>query len=260
MINYSFTYGDLEYFLLIIVRISCFIFVAPFFAIKGIPNSVKVGISIFISILLYGIVQRDALEYNTVLGYSIIVMKEAVVGLILGFAAAICNSIASFAGHIADMQTGLSMATLMDPNTNESVTITGTLYQQVILAMLIVSGMYRYIIRAIVDSYSLIPVNGAVFHSDRLISAMTGFMRDFFVIGFRICLPVFIVTFVLNMVLGILAKVSPQLNMFAVGIQIKIIVGLAIMFLTCNMLGSAADFIFQNMEKMMQLFADGMSA
>ena len=79
-----------------------------------------------------------------------------------------------------------------------------------------------------------------------------------YVIGFRICLPVFVVTFILNMVLGILAKVSPQLNMFAVGIELKILVGLSVMYLTCSMLSGAADFIFQNMKKLMQAFAEGM--
>ena len=258
MINYTFTYGNLEYFLLILIRVTCFVYVAPFFSTKGIPNRVKVGFSICLAALLYGGVAKDPLSYNTVLGYTIIVLKEAATGLLIGYGAMVCTTITAFAGQIVDMQTGLSMVTIFDPNSNDNVTISGVLYQYVLMTMLIVSGMYRFIIRALADSFQLIPVNGAVFHTDKLLNAMLIFMSDYLVIGFRICLPVFVVTFVLNMVLGILAKVSPQLNMFAIGIELKILVGLGVMYLTCSMLSGASDFIFQNMKKLMQAFAEGM--
>ena len=258
MINYTFTYGNLEYFLLILIRVTCFVYVAPFFSTKGIPNRVKAGFSICLAALLYGGVAKDPLSYNTVLGYTIIVLKEAATGLLIGYGAMVCTTITAFAGQIVDMQTGLSMVTIFDPNSNDNVTISGVLYQYVLMTMLIVSGMYRFIIRALADSFQLIPVNGAVFHTDKLLNAMLIFMSDYLVIGFRICLPVFVVTFVLNMVLGILAKVSPQLNMFAIGIELKILVGLGVMYLTCSMLSGASDFIFQNMKKLMQAFAEGM--
>ena len=260
MINYNFTYGDFEYFLLILTRITCFIYVAPFFSTRGIPNQVKVGVGICMSVLLYSIVPRVDLNYLGVMDYAIIIAKEAFVGLMIGFAASIASSITAFAGQIVDMQTGLSMVTMFDNNSNSNVTITGSLYQYVLMAMIILSGMYRYIVRAIADSFTLIPVNGAVFHSDKLLNAMVTFMKDYIVIGFRICLPVFIVTFILNIVLGVLAKVSPQLNMFAVGIQLKILVGLSVLFLTCSMLSGASDFILTYMRELMQTFAQGMAA
>jgi len=87
---------------------------------------------------------------------------------------------------------------------------------------------------------------------------MITFMSDYIVIGFRIVLPIFCVVLLLNAVLGILAKVSPQMNMFAVGIQIKILVGLSVIFFTIGMLPGAADFVFEEMKKMMVSFAGGM--
>ena len=98
----------------------------------------------------------------------------------------------------------------------------------------------------------------AVFHETALLNAMLKFMYDYVVIGFRICLPVFIVILLLNVILGILAKVSPHLNMFSVGMQIKILVGLAVIFLTSSMLPGAADFIFTEMKRMMVAFVEGM--
>ncbi|MCI9373906.1 MAG: flagellar biosynthetic protein FliR, partial [Lachnospiraceae bacterium] len=63
----------------------------------------------------------------------------------------------------------------------------------------------------------------------------------------------------LNCVLGILAKIAPQMNMFAVGMQMKVLTGLSIMFLTVRMLPGAADFIFREMRELIAVFVGGMS-
>lgn len=259
MIDYSFSIAELEYFLLIFTRVTCFIYIAPFYSMNHTPKRLKIGFGFFVSVLLYfTLLPRTEVVYHSVEGYAVIVLKEAVTGLLIGFGADICSSIVALAGQITDMDIGLAMATLLDPTTNEQTSITGVFYQYVVTLMLIASGMYRFILRALADTYTLIPVNGAVFHETALLNAMLKFMYDYIVIGFRICLPVFIVILLLNVILGILAKVSPQLNMFSVGMQIKILVGLGVIFLTSSMLPGAADFIFTEMKRMMVAFVEGM--
>ena len=253
MIDYNFTYANLEYFLLIFIRMTGFVAAAPLFGQNnGLPNIAKVGFSFLTAMLLVEVVPRPVIEYTTVFGYAAIVIKEVLTGLIIGLGAQICMSITAFAGHIVDMQTGLSMVTMMDPTTNESITISGSLYQYAITLLLLISGFYQYLVRAIADSYTLIPVNGAVFHADRFLTSATTYLTNYIVIGFRIALPIFVVTFILNFILGILAKVAPQLNMFSVGMQIKILVGLAVLYMTMVMLKGAADFIFTQMKEMME--------
>lgn len=255
MINYSFSIYDLEYFLLIFTRVSCFVFLAPFFSMKNTPATIRVGISFFTAMLLYqSLTPANIVEFDSVLEYAVIVMKEAIVGLLIGFAASICTSIVNFAGSISDMETGLSMATLMDPTTQENTSITGVFYQYVLMLMMIATGMYRYLFGALADTFTLIPVNGAVFRGDALLTSMLGFLGDYVVIGFRIVLPVFCTMLLLNTVLGVLAKVSPQMNMFAVGIQLKILVGLSVIFITAGMLPGTADYIFEEMKQMIQSF------
>ena len=259
MLDYSFSYGDLEYFLLILMRVASFISVAPVFGMQGVPpNRVKIGFALFLSILLFGTVPMVPLAYDSVLGYTIIVLKEVMVGIFLGLAAQICTTITAFAGSIVDMQVGLSMVSLFDPVSRNQITITGTLYQYTLLAMMLISGMYRYILNALTDSFALIPVNGAFIRADMLLAQIRTYFTNYIVIGFRICLPVFIITFVTNIVLGVLAKVAPQMNMFAVGIQIKLLVGLSVLYLTCTMLGSASNFVFRYMQEMINGFTAAM--
>ena len=103
MVNFTFTLDNFEYFLLILVRITCFVYVAPLLGQTGIPNQVKIGLSFFTSILLYSVVARPEFSYESVVGYAVVVLKEGITGLLIGFAANICNSIVLFAGTVIDM-------------------------------------------------------------------------------------------------------------------------------------------------------------
>lgn len=260
VIDLSFSMYDLEYFLLILTRVSCFVFVAPFFSLSNTPRHVRVALSVFTALLLYQtLTPAPAVEYNTITGYTVIVVKEALTGLMLGLGTSMCSAIVNFAGHIVDMEIGLSMVTLFDPATRESTSITGAYYQYVVMLMLIVSGMYRYLFGALADSFVLIPVNGAIFQMDSLLTSVIGFLVNYIIIGFRICLPVFCVILMLNAILGVLAKVSPQMNMFAVGIQLKILVGLSVLVYSASMLPSAANFIFQQMKETITAIVGGMT-
>jgi flagellar biosynthetic protein FliR len=259
MIDFTFTYADLEYYLLILVRVSCFIFIAPFFSMTNVPRRVRAGLSIFVAYLVYQAVDRNEVVYNSLLGYAIIVMKEALTGFLIGWGAQLCLTVTSFAGSIADMEIGLSMVSLMDPTTREQATFTGVFYQYMFTLFLMITGMHRYLLQALIDTFTLIPINGAVFDKEALLSSVITFMTDYITIGFRIILPIFCTMILLNVVLGILAKVSPQMNMFAVGMQMKVLVGLGIMFLTARMLPSAADFVFTEMKRMIVSFVEGMT-
>lgn len=258
MLEYTFSLVDFEILILILVRVSCFIYVAPFYGQSGSVGRVKIGLAVFVSCLLYGFVDRTAMEYTGLFGYAVIILKEGITGLLIGFGANICNSIILFAGHVISMDTGLMMATEFNPEMQTQSTLIGNLYSYLVLLLMIVTNMHHVILRALADSFLLVPVNGQAFDWNHLMTTMTQYITDLFVIGFRIFLPTFACIMVLNCILGILAKVSPQMNMFAVGMQMKIMVGFLIMLLTISLLPGIADFIFQEMRKMMVLLIEGM--
>lgn len=258
MFNYTFSLENFEILILILVRISCFVFVAPFFGMSNVPSRAKIGLSVFVSLMIYGFVDKTAVSYSGLFGYAVIVLKEGITGLLIGLAANICNSIILFAGNIIDMDIGLAMATEFDPTMKTQVTITGNLYNYFVLMMLVATNMHHYILRAVIDSYQVIPVNGQVFDWNHLLSSMTQYMTDMFVIAFRIVLPVFACIMILNCILGIMAKVAPQMNMFAVGMQMKVLVGLIVLFLTVTLLPGISDFIFTEMKRMIVSVIEGM--
>ncbi len=256
----SFKMADLEFFLLVLVRVTVFVYAAPFFGMSNVPHRVKIGIGVMLSLIVYyAVAPARELDYVSVFTFSVLVLKEAFTGVLIGLGASLCMSIVNFAGHLVDMETGLSMVTLFDSVSRDSVTISGVFYQYVILLMLVLSGLHRFIIGALISSFNLIPVAGAVFDSEKLLSSIAVFLGDYITIGFRISLPVFAALTLLNAILGILAKVSPQLNMFAVGIQLKILAGLGILFLTVALLPKASTMILTEMNKTIQSFIGAMT-
>lgn len=260
MLDVNFTFENLEFFLLLIARIASFMFVAPFFSTNNTPRRLKAGFSILLAYILYTTFEvHEVPEYSTVLGYSVLVLKEVITGLIIGLGANICMSIVHFAGKIADMEVGLSMVNLFDPLTNTSTGFMGSLYQYALMLIMMITNMHYYFLRAIVETYQLIPIGGATFASDKIVNTVTQFMADYVSISFRICLPIVATMLLLNAVLGILAKTAPQMNMFSVGIQLKVLVGLGILFLTIGTLPSAIDYIFDEMKIMVTAMVESIS-
>ncbi len=258
MINYTFSLKDFEYFILILVRIVCFFVTVPFFGDRVVPNRVKIGFAFFTTIIVSSFVAKPQLDYSGVIGYAIIVLREGITGLLIGFSASVCNSIILFAGNIIDMDIGLSMATEFNPMMNTEVTISGNLYQYFVLLLLIATDMYTFIFRAICDSFSIVPIAGAEFAWDNLLRVMIKYMGDLCVIGFRIFLPFFAAIMILNCILGIMAKVAPQMNMFAVGMQLKVLVGLGVLFLSVSMMPLISDILLTEMRKMVTIFVESM--
>ena len=260
MIDYSFSYEDLEFFLLIFIRITCFIVTAPFFSIQNIPRRVKAGWSFFLAFIIYQTMEMHVVpQYNTVYGYAALALKEAMAGLMIGFGANICNSVINLAGRLADMEIGISMVSLLDPTTREQSGFTGVLYQYSIMLIMMVTNMHHYFIRALVETFNLIPIGMAKFDSDKIMTAIMQYLDDYVMIAFRICLPVVATIMLTNAVLGILVKSAPQINMFSVGIQIKLFIGLATLMITIGVLPSASDFIFDEMKVMMTAMVRSMT-
>lgn len=256
--EFTFDLINFEYFLLIMVRIATFVFVAPFFGQQGVPNQTKIGFSGLLAIMVLYAVPPVEETYFSALGFGILVFKEAITGLLIGFAAYLCNSIILFAGSTIDMDIGLSMASQFDPTMNTQVSITGNLYLYFMFLMMIATNMHQFILRAVVDSFTVIPLGGAQLEPDFLLTVMINYITNVFVIGFRIFLPVFATILIMNVVLGIMAKVAQQMNMFSVGIQLKILAGLFVLYIMIYLFPTVTTFVFEQMSDMMRQVVEGM--
>lgn len=258
MINFDVALSQFEIFILILIRIATFIYVAPFFNIANTPKRLKIGFAVLVSVLVLELYPDLTADYSGLLDYAAIVLKEAVVGLLLGAITSFCVQIIMFAGRMIDLDIGLSMASLFDPTTQAQVGIMGNMYYYILMLLLIISGLHRYLVTAIVDTYEVIPINGVKF-STSIYDTVVNFMSDYFVIGFRIALPVFASILLLNCILAILAKIAPQMNMFVVGMQLKILTGIVVILAVIVMLPSVSNFIYNEINTVLVSLVKGMS-
>ena len=258
MINYEVALGQFELFVLILIRLASFVYAAPFFNTANVPRKFKVGFAIALSVIVYAIHPDMSVEYDNMIDYCIIALQEVIVGVILGAASFFCVQIIQFSGKIIDMDIGISMAQLYDPTTRMQVGIMGNFYYYMLMLLLIISGMHRFLIEAIVETYNVIPIGGVKF-SGAIYSTVIQFMTDYFVIGFRIALTVFATTLLLNCILAILARIAPQMNMFVVGMQLKIFVGIFVILFTIGMLPAVSNFILEEIQSIFTALVRGMS-
>ena len=251
----TYTVENLEFFLAIAMRISGFVFVAPFFSNSSMPQRAKLFLSFSVALVASFVVPYDEpLQYNGVVGYAALIISEAIAGMVLGFFSNLALFILSFAGQIADMEIGLSMVTQFDPTNNMQITISSNLLTFAVTLTMVAANLHLYILRAVVDSFVLIPVGKAVFNP-AMYQGYLGFLFDYMVLGFRIVLPVFAALLVVNAVLAVLAKAAPQMNMFVIGFQLKIFVGLTVLTIMMLFLPSISEMVFEQMMKLLKTAA-----
>lgn len=250
----TFTVENLEFYLAVAMRISGFVFIAPFFSNSSMPQRAKLLLSLSVALIAYFVIPQEPLEYSGVIGYAWLIISEAIAGMILGLFANLAMFILSFAGQIADMEIGFSMVTQFDPTNNMQITVTGNILNYAVMLTMVATNMHLYILRAVIDSFTLIPV-GQVTIAPQMYESYLGFMFDYMVLAFRIILPVFAALLVVNAILAVLAKAAPQMNMFVIGYQLKIFVGLAVLTLMMLYLPSISEIIFEQMMKLMKTAA-----
>lgn len=251
----TFTVENLEFFLAIAMRILGFVLIAPFFSYSSVPQRAKLLLSLSVALIAYFVVpQEEPLQYNGVIGYAGLIISEAIAGMILGLFSNLALYILSYAGQIADMEIGLSMVTQFNPSSKVQVTITSNLLTFAVMLTMVATNLHLYILRAVIDSFVLIPVGKAVF-SPLLYQGYLGYLVDYMVLAFRIILPVFAALMVVNTILAVLAKAAPQMNMFVIGHQLKIFIGLSVLTLMMMFLPSISEMIFEQMMKLLRTAA-----
>lgn len=258
MLTYDFYFRQFEIFILIFMRIASFCYVAPFFNTANTPRRIKVMFAFCLTVLTVTVVPDSTYVYDNIIGYTALVVKEVVVGILLGMVGNWTIQIVHFSGRFIDMDIGLSMASVMDPTNRTQVGIVGSIYYYVIMMLLITSGMHWYIVSAIVDSFKLIPV-GSMMPNSSLYHTIVGFIGTYCVIGFRIALPIFASMLILNCVLAIMSKVAPHMNMFVMGMQLKIIGGLLVLILIVFMMPSVSNYIYDEIKYMMSRVVEGLT-
>lgn len=235
-------------FFLIFVRATGIFVAAPFFSRNSIPMIAKIGLSILVAFILSpGIIPGTVLSIDNYYQLTYYGVYEFVIGIIIGFVGFMFFSALYLAGTIIDTQIGFSMVNVLDPQTNSQIPVLGSFYNILFTLIFLAVNGHHFIVRALVYSYKVIPIGRGIVFNDNLISHITIIMTQTFIFAIKLGAPVLATIFIANVLLGVLARSMPQMNVFIVGMPLTIAVGLVTTIITLQYLVPFSENLFDTM-------------
>lgn len=209
------------------LRVGGLLTFSPFLGDRAIPNRVKAGLLIVLTILLVAVTPvRPALVGPA--QWAGMVLGEWLVGVLMALSLAVVFEGMQFAGQLSGIQLGLSLATLFDPQSEADSPALSVFYNLVTLLFFLQLDIHHWLLRALSRSFDYLPV-GSVVATELVSRELVRVVGSLFVLGIQIAAPVVLATMMIDLVLGFLSKASPQLPVLLFGIPVKNLTGYALL-------------------------------
>ncbi len=246
----SINFESFYVYVLVFCRMGGMIYFNPLLNRRNIPSQIKMALILGLTIILAPIVQAPV--DGTYLGLFII--KELLIGLACGYVFQLFYYLLFMTGEIIDMGFGLSMAKAFDPSTNLQASMSGNLLQFLFVMYFFTTNSHLVLIRLFAASYDLVGI-GATSFGGNLDQFFLTLFTNAFLLAMQLALPFLAATFVLELAMGMLMKLIPQINVFVIHFPIKIMFGLLLLFIFANpiskFLQNYIEVLFQNLQQVL---------
>ncbi|MGH2366506.1 MAG: flagellar biosynthetic protein FliR [Chloroflexota bacterium] len=220
-------------FFLVLVRVTAMIMAAPLLQGRAIPNTLKIGLAVLISFLLLPINQAHFANVPLqLLPLSILVIKEMGVGVLVGYVINLVFTGAQLAGEFIGLQAGFNLANVIDPLFSQSVSLLDQVYTIMTGLIFLALDGQQMLILAVQQSFDIVPI-GSLQITPALFNQLALLTAGMFAAGIRLALPIITALLLSDISLGLMARSFPQLNIFIVGLPVKL--GLAFLLLIITM-------------------------
>lgn len=226
---------------LISIRMSGMLLVAPFFAASSISTPIRVMLTVSISLLLSSVVVVPLVDLFS-LDAALILAREAIIGLMIGLIYQVIFAAIAMAGEQIAFSMGLGFASMIDPQTGgQSPVITQFLSILLVLIFLSVEG-HHLLIRQVSASYLTMPIE--IRFDTEVFLGIARSAALIFSVALLFSMPIIVSLFCSNLLIGLLTRVAPQMNIFSVGFPATILIGIALLLiLVPNMSDSLAGLV-----------------
>ena len=252
-----FSMKSLIVFILVLSRIGGMLSTAPLFSTFPIPSQAKVGLAALVSFIMYPIVlSAAAIDVpKDLFTLSLLMTKEILVGVLIGFCALIIFIGIQMAGHLLSIQMGLAVGNILDPVTKQQVPVVGQFYMYMASIAFIYINGHHWLFTSILDSYAKIPIGVEFVINPGIVERVIYLTGQMFNIAFSVIMPIFGVLFIVDIALGFLSKIMPQMNVFMVAIPLKVYIAFLLMILFMSSTTIYLTTLIQNMlQKSMSIF------
>jgi flagellar biosynthetic protein FliR len=218
-------------FLLVFTRISAFFVAAPVFQVPNIPVQFKIGLAAMLSLVTFSVVPISGVIPIDG-AYILLVIKELLIGLSVGFIAYLFFSAVQVSGSFIDMQMGLGIANVIDPQTGAQSPLMGNFKFIFAVLLFFAFNAHHVMIDSIIRSYEWVPLDKtwpSRLGSESLTKFVITSFSAMFVFAFQMAAPIVGALFLTDVAMGIVSKAVPQVNIFIVGLPLKILVAFVLM-------------------------------
>lgn len=225
------SFGGFIIFLLVFARITGAIVFNPLLGRKNIPAIVRVGLSIALTLCVYPLLDRTDTGIDTTFEFVFAVLKELFVGFTTGYIMQLVIASVFTAGESVDMQLGIGMSKIYDPSSNIAMALSGTIYNLVMTVLFFSSNGHLTLIRLICRSCLLFPVGVGFINFDagKYIVPVFG---DMLLLALKIAMPIIAAELLTEAGLGILMRSVSHINIFSIGLHLRLVVGFIILVLS----------------------------
>jgi flagellar biosynthetic protein FliR len=224
-------------FTLVLARTSTLVMTAPIFSAPGLPRRVRALIAVAISLLVTPVFLGTSLPpIGQLVDFGRLLANEALTGLLIGLSINILFSGVQVAGQIVSQMSGLSIADVFNPAFEEDVSVFSNLFYFLTMAVFVSVGGHRIVTEALLDTFAASPP-GHCMLGDDFVEVLTNVATQSFALGIRAAAPLLTALLLSNLVLGLISRTLPQINVIAVGFGINAMLALGVLFLS---LGAAA--------------------
>ncbi|MBD3345476.1 MAG: flagellar type III secretion system protein FliR [Chitinivibrionales bacterium] len=255
------SFENVQFFLVVFVRVTAMISLLPVLGSQNIPVHVKVILSFVLAIIIFPMVPIPStrLDQFSTVHFFVMIIKEVFVGLLIGFASTFLFAAVQFAGRLIDTQMGFALVQLIDPFTDARVSTMGQFKTLVFTIFFLLINGHFFLILAIQKSFEVIPLLGVSMPGGKIAFLLVSMAGNVFVAALKLSAPVFIALVLTSITMGIVARTVPQVNVFFVGLPLKIGVGLVSMIVALPMLTTVFkkmfDALMQDLWKLLYLMA-----
>lgn len=240
--------GHFDYTLLIFIRVSGLIMPSPIFGRKNLPSVIKISFCVLLTVLFIGSFPfPDAgIQAAAPIEYFFMCLKELLFGLTMGFILTMFFNIAIMAGQLMDMQIGFGMASVFDIQFNSQVPVSGNIMNLILLILFFSLNGHLKLIEILYTTIERIPIGQVAVSVDLAAVIIEAFCQTF-VLSVMLATPLIASGIVLEVAMGVLLRAVPQMNMFVVGIPMKLFIGLLVLLIMIPAFASFSDKIFNEL-------------
>ena len=247
---------EIQSILFIIARITAFIAVVPGLSNKNIPNISKVALSLVLSWVVYISIPETPV-YTNVLLFAIAAGREVLLGLSMGYIVKLVFSGIEMAGQLIDYQVGYTMGAIYDPASGTASAYYGKLFHWLSILTFFMMDFHHALLLALMNSFRVIAAGQIGFENIKLEGILYLFIYSF-KIALCLAAPVIIVLLVSDIVMGMLSRTVPQLNVFMLGMPLKSLVCMVMVLMIITSLmssvGNSLGLVEDFMQKAIEMF------